>query len=55
MESQEQTILIKRACLWFSTGQEITFEKFKEYYTDKALESLWDFDYIEINTKNKAT
>jgi hypothetical protein len=40
--------LILRPLLWFSVGEKITYNKMSEYFTQKAIGSLLDFEFIVI-------
>lgn len=38
--------IVNRPILWFASGEKITAEKMKEYFTAKAIKSLLDYDFI---------
>jgi hypothetical protein len=47
----KKTVLINRGTLFFRTGETIYLSKLKEYFTDKAIDSLESYGYIKIETK----
>ena len=42
---------ILKPCLWFAVGDKIETKKFQEYYTLKAIVSLMEYQFIELNIK----
>lgn len=42
---------ILRSCLWFAKGDFIECEKFREYFTQKAIKSLLKDGYIKCHMK----
>jgi hypothetical protein len=39
---------ILRPCLWFAKDDVIETNKFREYFTGKAIKSLQDFGFIKL-------
>ena len=39
---------VLRPCFWFATGDKVPTEKFMEYYTLKAINSLLHFEFIKL-------
>jgi|688.fasta_scaffold116882_2 hypothetical protein len=39
---------VLRPCLWFATEDKVPTEKFMEYYTLKAINSLLHFEFIKL-------
>lgn len=42
---------ILRPCLWFAVGEKIPTEIFTKYYTNIAVKSLLDFEFIKMVIK----
>jgi hypothetical protein len=38
--------IVKRPLLWFAEGEKIPIEKMQEYYTNKAIKSLLEYNFI---------
>lgn len=42
---------ILRACLFFAINEEVSIEKFKEYFTEKSIRELLLYGYIKVIAK----
>lgn len=40
--------LILKPCLWFHVDEKVSVDRFKEYYTPKAIKTLIEYQYIKI-------